>query len=649
MFLFPSGLLLGGNFTSDGLPASGTRSRPCWATWSAACPSPASRCTRPTCKTAPNAPCAADALPERAGSRVRGRPALATAAARPSTRTSTARCVPEEPLLVLQGHRGRARRRHRHQRREPGRQRSRGDAASSTTTTARRRRGRCKKSVGARAGRHQLVAAFAQTQQSPYRYDKDRGYVCTFSALVLKGTHRAPVPRRRHAHLPAAGRRARAADGGPPRHGCRRTRATSAARWASTRRSRSTTTRVADRARRRLRAGHRRRLRARRRRPFVARAIRERARRPRRRGARHLVEEAYRARQRRQPDRADRARRRAAASRALASCASSLRGSRLPPLARGARRVRRLPHRARAARQPPQPRLPGVRRRDRRARGPQDARRSTCRATPTYLERFLMEEWIARRIDSPHVLKPCRAHARAPLPLRRDGVRRRPDAGAVDGRPPAARRSRPCAASSSRSRAACRRFHRLEMLHQDLRPRERHDRRDRHREDHRLRRRRSVAGIDETARAPRRALAHPRHAAVHRAGVLRRRAGQRALGPVLAGRDRLPDAYRGGCRTARGPRECGRARPSASCAMRRCSTSSATSRPGSTRRCARRCIPSRSSATRRCRSSSTTCATPTQSCCARRRCRAQSAAVLEDRVCRARPSAVPGASAALLG
>ena len=28
-------------------------------------------------------------------------------------------------------------------------------------------------------------------------------------------------------------------------------------------------------------------------------------------------------------------------------------------------------------------------------------------ASPAYLERFLMEEWIARRINSPHVLKPC--------------------------------------------------------------------------------------------------------------------------------------------------------------------------------------------------------------------------------------------------
>jgi serine/threonine protein kinase len=28
-------------------------------------------------------------------------------------------------------------------------------------------------------------------------------------------------------------------------------------------------------------------------------------------------------------------------------------------------------------------------------------------ANPAYLERFLMEEWIAKRINSPHVLKPC--------------------------------------------------------------------------------------------------------------------------------------------------------------------------------------------------------------------------------------------------
>ena len=38
---------------------------------------------------------------------------------------------------------------------------------------------------------------------------------------------------------------------------------------------------------------------------------------------------------------------------------------------------------------------------------------------PAYLKRFMMEEWVARRIDSPHVLKPCPQHAQAQLPLRR--------------------------------------------------------------------------------------------------------------------------------------------------------------------------------------------------------------------------------------
>ena len=45
---------------------------------------------------------------------------------------------------------------------------------------------------------------YAQTQQSPYRYEKDRGYVCTLSALVLKSTtahlfHAGDAP-----HLPPA-------------------------------------------------------------------------------------------------------------------------------------------------------------------------------------------------------------------------------------------------------------------------------------------------------------------------------------------------------------------------------------------------------------------------------------------------------------
>ena len=33
------------------------------------------------------------------------------------------------------------------------------------------------------------------------------------------------------------------------------------------------------------------------------------------------------------------------------------------------------------------------------------------RGDPAYLKRFMMEEWVARRIDSPHVLKPLPAVA----------------------------------------------------------------------------------------------------------------------------------------------------------------------------------------------------------------------------------------------
>jgi serine/threonine protein phosphatase PrpC len=49
-----------------------------------------------------------------------------------------------------------------------------------------------------------------QSQQSPYRYDKDKGYVCTFSALVLKST--TYFSYRRHAHLPLAWQRVGAVD-----------------------------------------------------------------------------------------------------------------------------------------------------------------------------------------------------------------------------------------------------------------------------------------------------------------------------------------------------------------------------------------------------------------------------------------------------
>ena len=88
---------------------------------------------------------------------------------------------------------------------------------------------------------------------------------------------------------------------------------------------------------------------------------------------------------------------------------------------------------------------------------------------PAYLERFLLEEWVARRINSAHVLKPCaqtrpRSHLYVVMEFiegqtlaqwRLDNPK--PDLDAVRG----------IIAQIARGLNA---FHRLEMLHQDLRP-----------------------------------------------------------------------------------------------------------------------------------------------------------------------------------
>lgn len=88
---------------------------------------------------------------------------------------------------------------------------------------------------------------------------------------------------------------------------------------------------------------------------------------------------------------------------------------------------------------------------------------------PAYLERFLMEEWIARRINSPYVLKPCsQSRKRNYLYIVMEFIEGqtltqwmrdnpKPDMSAV----------REIAEQISKGLLA---FHRLEMLHQDLRP-----------------------------------------------------------------------------------------------------------------------------------------------------------------------------------
>jgi serine/threonine protein phosphatase PrpC/tRNA A-37 threonylcarbamoyl transferase component Bud32 len=88
---------------------------------------------------------------------------------------------------------------------------------------------------------------------------------------------------------------------------------------------------------------------------------------------------------------------------------------------------------------------------------------------PAHLERFLMEEWVARRIDSPHVLKPCPptrkrnylyvtmeyVEGRTLTQWMRDNPRA--DVETVRG-------------IAEQVAAGLQAFHRLEMLHQDLRP-----------------------------------------------------------------------------------------------------------------------------------------------------------------------------------
>ncbi len=88
---------------------------------------------------------------------------------------------------------------------------------------------------------------------------------------------------------------------------------------------------------------------------------------------------------------------------------------------------------------------------------------------PAYLERFLMEEWIARRIDSAHVLKPCaQSRQRNYLYIVMEYIEgqtltqwmrdhAKPDLDAVRG-------------IVEQIARGLRAFHRLEMVHQDLRP-----------------------------------------------------------------------------------------------------------------------------------------------------------------------------------
>jgi len=91
------------------------------------------------------------------------------------------------------------------------------------------------------------------------------------------------------------------------------------------------------------------------------------------------------------------------------------------------------------------------------------------RDDPAYLERFLMEEWIARRITSAHVLKPCpRRRQRKFLYVATefvDGQTLRQ--WMLDHPEPDLEAVRDIVGQIAKGLRA---FHRLEMLHQDVRP-----------------------------------------------------------------------------------------------------------------------------------------------------------------------------------
>lgn len=88
---------------------------------------------------------------------------------------------------------------------------------------------------------------------------------------------------------------------------------------------------------------------------------------------------------------------------------------------------------------------------------------------PAYLERFLMEEWVARRINSAHVLKPCPPiRERKYLYVVTEFVDGQTLAQwMIDNSKPSLETVRGIVEQIAKGLQA---FHRLEMLHQDLRP-----------------------------------------------------------------------------------------------------------------------------------------------------------------------------------
>lgn len=91
------------------------------------------------------------------------------------------------------------------------------------------------------------------------------------------------------------------------------------------------------------------------------------------------------------------------------------------------------------------------------------------RDDPAYLKRFMMEEWVARRIDSPHVLKPCaRARKRNYLYVATEFIEGQTlRQWMIDHPRPDLETVRDLVEQIAKGLRA---FHRKEMLHQDVRP-----------------------------------------------------------------------------------------------------------------------------------------------------------------------------------
>ncbi len=108
------------------------------------------------------------------------------------------------------------------------------------------------------------------------------------------------------------------------------------------------------------------------------------------------------------------------------------------------------------------------------------------RDDPAYLKRFMMEEWVARRIDSPHVLKPCLLQRKRNfLYVATEYIDGQTlTQWMIDNPKPSLETVRGIVEQIAKGLRA---FHRKEMLHQDMRPDNIMIDSHRHGEDHRFR------------------------------------------------------------------------------------------------------------------------------------------------------------------